>query len=77
MKNYGVNSGTTLSNFNFKVDCWHFAVALYFTVFVWVTVFLLLLLSLKEMLFRKGLGVSIHVVLHFASSGDVGDLYLV
>ena len=34
-------------------------------------------LPLKEMLFRKGLEVSILVVLRFASSGDVTDLYLV
>jgi hypothetical protein len=34
------------------------------------------LLPLKEMLFKKGLGVLIHVVLRFASLEDVGDLYL-
>ena len=38
---------------------------------------LFLLLPLKEMLFREELGVSLHVVLRFASSGDVTDLYLV
>ena len=36
-----------------------------------------LLLPLKEMLFREGREGLIHVVLRFASSEDVGDLYLV
>jgi len=34
-------------------------------------------LPLKEMLFRKGLGVLIHVVLRLASYRDVAVLYLV
>ena len=39
--------------------------------------YFLLLLPLKEMLFREGLGVSVHVVLRNALYGDVADLYLV
>ena len=42
-----------------------------------IVIVLLLLLPLKEMLFREGLGVSLHVVLRLASSGDVAVLYLV
>ena len=34
------------------------------------------LLPLKEMLFRMGHEVSVYAVLNFASSNDVGDLYL-
>ena len=37
----------------------------------------LLLLPLKEMLFREGREGFIHVVMLFASSEDVGNLYLV
>lgn len=32
--------------------------------------------TLKEMLFRMGHEVSVYAVLNFASSNDVGDLYL-
>ena len=46
--------------------------------FILIVIFIVTkLLPLKEMLFKEGLGVSLHAVLRFASSEVVGDLYLV
>ena len=74
LKNFGVCLNE-LSNYNFKVDCWLFAARQNW--YCTDNVLFLLLLPLKEMLFREGRKGFIHVVLHFASSEDVGDLYLV
>ena len=49
------------------VDWWRLPILFYYHYY----------LTLKEMLFRKGRRVSIHVVLRFASYGDVTVLYLV
>jgi hypothetical protein len=45
--------------------------------FFFIIIVIIIHMPLKEMLFKEGLGVSLHAVLHFASSEDVGDLYLV
>ena len=45
--------------------------------FIFIIIVIIIHMPLKEMLFKEGLGVLIHVVLRFPSSEEVGDLYLV